>query len=124
MEVKQIMSTGVEKMYVLDEAGLDVLLQAVFQIVEDNYVRRTTYESDMRTLNAKINALDVTVNYAFDIDTSSGYLVINVPDEAEVDLSINEDGYLILNSNETTDDNAVARYSFNIDENGYLIATV
>ena len=111
-------------MYVLDEAGLDVLLQAVFQIVEDNYVRRTTYESDMRTLNAKINALDVTVNYAFDIDTSSGYLVINVPDEAEVDLSINEDGYLILNSNETTDDNAVARYSFNIDENGYLIATV
>ena len=51
---------AVDKINVLDGGGVDALLEKVFRIVEDNYIRRTEYATDIAAVNAKFTDGSVT----------------------------------------------------------------
>ena len=116
------MSSTVTRYSVFGDQALDSMLSAIFRIVEDNYIRRTTYESDISTLSNRISMLEALNAISFSIDESTGNLMLSVPDNGdEVNISIDSSGNLILVSNDTETDDILERYSFNINSNGYLI---
>lgn len=116
--------SGVEKYKVLDDSGLDVLLQALFNVIENNYVLRSTYESEIAALTDRVEVLEVVRTYGLSMDGASGNLTIEVPDDADVSLSIDANGDLILTSDDTEADLAISRYRFSINDDGELIATI
>ena len=112
-----------EKFHVLDNTGVFAFALEVFRLIEDTYVRRTTYESALSTLNERITVLEIFDTYTCEIDPN-GNLVFRIPEEDDLDLSIDANGDLILNSYDTTADKALEHYSFNIEENGALYLTI
>ena len=113
-----------EKYAVLDREGMNRLLADIFRTVEATYVRRSVYEADMYALSERIGALAISDTYNFSVHHTSGDLIFRCPDSTEVDLAINSEGYLIMNSNDTNTDKVISQYHFEVDEDGYLIATI
>lgn len=121
------MSNQVEKVHVLDQAGLNELIKEIFQTVENNYIRRSKHEEALNALKQKLRELEENggIGSAYDFEINQdGHLILTVPDGANVDLSINDQGHLILNSNDTPADKNISRYRFSVTEDGNLIATV
>ena len=115
---------AIEKFHVLDSSGLYTAALEIFQLVEDTYVRRTTYESDLSSLNERLILLEMFDTYTCEIDPVTGNLVFIVPDDASPTMSIDSNGDLILTSYDSTVDKALECYSFNIDANGVLRLTI
>lgn len=114
---------AVEQFHVLDNVGLYSFAAEVFRLVEDTYVRRTTYNAAVGALSERVTILELLDTYECEID-SNGNLVFHIPQEDTVDMEINSSGYLILNSSDTTADRALEHYSFNIGSDGNLYLTV
>ena len=87
---------SVDLKHLLGEAGLEQLAGDIFQLIEDNYVRRSQYDAAIKELNDKINEIDIIYRYNFQYDGSSGELTMVMPDNEEGTLQVNNDGYLIL----------------------------
>ena len=118
-------SNTIIKTDVLDRGGMDTMLESIFQIVENNYVRKTAYDLQIAALEARIENIEninsILDTYAFDIDDSTGDLTLLVPDDAYNRLSeemyIDSEGVLYLETpvdTLTTDEAAIAEYSFEI----------
>jgi len=118
-------SNTIIKTDVLDRGGMDTMLESIFQIVENNYVRKTAYDLQIAALEARIENIEninsILDTYAFDIDDSTGDLTLLVPDDAYNRLSeemyIDNEGDLYLETpvdTLTTDEAAIAEYSFEI----------
>lgn len=127
-------SNSIIKTDVLDRGGMDTMLESIFQIVENNYVRKTAYDLQIAALEARIENIEninsILDTYAFDIDDSTGDLTLLVPDDAYNRLSeemyIDNEGDLYLETpvdTLTTDEAAIAEYSFEI-VNKDLILTI
>ncbi len=127
-------SNTIIKTDVLDRGGMDTMLESIFQIVENNYVRKTAYDLQIAALEARIENIEninsILDTYAFDIDDSTGDLTLLVPDDAYNRLSeemyIDSEGVLYLETpvdTLTTDEAAIAEYSFEI-VNKDLILTI
>lgn len=127
-------SNSIIKTDVLDRGGMDTMLESIFQIVENNYVRKTAYDLQIAALEARIENIEninsILDTYAFDIDDSTGDLTLLVPDDAYNRLSeemyIDNEGVLYLETpvdTLTTDEAAIAEYSFEI-VNKDLILTI
>lgn len=119
---------------VLDRGGMDTMLESIFQIVENNYVRKTAYDLQIAALEARIENIEninsILDTYAFDIDDSTGDLTLLVPDDAynrlSSELYIDNEGDLYLETpvdTLTTDEAAIAEYLFEI-VNKDLILTI
>ena len=114
---------SVERYTVFGNQALDAMLSEIFSIVEENYIRRTTYESDMSNLSRRISALEAMSFVSFSIDEVTGNLILSVPDNGDVvNISIVNDN-LVLVSNETDTDKVLERYTFDISDTGYLMMT-
>ena len=108
---------------IINGPGFDTAWRAIFRIVEDNYVRRTTYEADIATLVAKIDALEAFQSYDLKID-DRGYLTINLQTgETAPTTSIDSNGHLQLDSNDTAVDKFLKQFTFDVNSDGDLIAT-
>lgn len=114
------MPNTVDKFHALDTTGVFNAAAEIFQLVENTYVRRTTYETDLSSLNERIKLLEVFDIYSCMIDPETGNLVFTIPDEDTVELAINSSGDLILTSYGTVIDNALECYSFEIRSDGML----
>jgi len=108
---------------ILNEAGLAVMLEDIFRIVEDNYIRRTTYEADMSALSERVLMLESITNYKLSVN-DEGYLTINLQSgETAPIVSIDSNGNLILDDNDTSVDKFLKQFTFNVNSDGELIAT-
>jgi hypothetical protein len=108
---------------ILNEAGLAVMLEDIFRIVEDNYIRRTTYEADMSALSERVLMLESITNYKLSVN-DEGYLTINLQSgETAPTVSIDSNGNLILDDNDTSVDKFLKQFTFNVNSDGELIAT-
>lgn len=108
---------------ILNEAGLAVMLEDIFRIVEDNYIRRTTYEADMSALSERVLMLESITNYKLSVN-DEGYLTINLQSgETAPTVSIDSNGNLILDDNNTSVDKFLKQFTFNVNSDGELIAT-
>lgn len=117
-------TTSVEKLNVLDGTGVQQMAATIFSYIESTYVRRSVYESDMASLVSRIDAIDAYNRYTFNIDQSTGSLTFTIPDGTDANLSVNNDGYLVLTSEDGTVDRALTHYSFTQDANGTLYLTI
>lgn len=108
----------------LDGNGLDKTLEEIFAIVEQTYIRRSTYETAIEELSGRIDALNIYDQYPCDIST--GDLIFTMPDDASVTMAINSSGELELTVGDTLTEaeEALSRYNFDINSNGYLILTI
>jgi len=108
---------------IINGPGFDTAWRAIFRIVEDNYVRRTTYETDIAALVAKIDALEAFNMYDLKLD-ERGYLTLNLQTgETAPTTSIDSSGHLQLDSNDTAVDKFLKQFAFDVNANGELIAT-
>lgn len=108
---------------ILNEAELAVMLKDIFRIVEDNYIRRTTYEADMSALSERVLMLESITNYKLSVN-DEGYLTINLQSgETAPTVSIDSNGNLILDDNNTSVDKFLKQFTFNVNSDGELIAT-
>lgn len=108
---------------ILNEAGLAVMLEDIFRIVEDNYIRRATYEADMSALSERVLMLESITNYKLSVN-DEGYLTINLQSgETAPTVSIDSNGNLILDDNNTSVDKFLKQFTFNVNSDGELIAT-
>lgn len=116
---------AVTPMNVLDDTGFSAAFAEAFQLIENNYIRRTTYETDIADLVSRIDALNIYDQYPCDIST--GDLIFTMPDDANVNLAVNASGELELTTASdtlTTAEKALSKYNFDINENGYLVLTI
>ena len=139
------MSNEVEKYKVLDDHGLEVMLTNIFQVVENNYIRRVEVAELIQQLNDRITALEEGGSvgpgpapedvYVFTIPGDDGILQVEINknmDFSFMDLYINEDGELVLEYDDSTpltrqQQNVIdvlSSFTFEVNEDGDLIATV
>jgi len=78
---------AITKTKVIDDHGTDTLLAQIFQIVENHYLRRTTYESDQQALQGRVSTLE-NAGYA-----TQTYVDKKVEDNIITNMEI-VDGYL------------------------------
>ena len=106
-----------------EESVVDSMLSEIFEVIEGHYIGRSVYEADMLTLSRRVSALEALSEVTFTIDNSTGNLILSVPDNGdEVNISIVDDN-VVLVSNKTNTDLILERYSFTINNSGYLMLT-
>lgn len=121
------MSDQFEQFELLDGKGMDTLLTAIFQQIDEHYVRKSVYQTDIATLVARINVLNpdaVYARYNLSVDSDSGDLIFMIPDDEDITLYINDNGDLILVSNGTAGDITLASTRFYVNDVGDLIMTI
>ena len=115
---------AVPKMKPIDDTNVQTLAHEIFQIIEDNYVRRSEYEAVVTDLNDRLEVLETIYTYQPTI-TNNGYLTLFIPDteDPSVDVNMNEQGYAIL----TMDDGVTSDledWEFAINSDDDLTLTV
>ena len=80
---------AVQKTYAIDESNVQLLAGEIFQIIENNYIRRSVYEDEIDELQGRIAALEATNLYQIEV-TPGGDLTMVIPDteDPSVDLDI------------------------------------
>ena len=66
------------KTEVLDRGGMNTLIEAIFQIVENNYVRNTIYDTMYETQQIDINALKIAIGASTDTPDADGSLYARI----------------------------------------------
>lgn len=99
-------------------------LTNVFQKIENNYIRRTTYDTKIAQLEGELDKLKLVLEYPFVINPTTGHLSIVVPNDANPSFTVSSAGALTLTSNDTDVDNNIELYTFSINSDGDLIATI
>lgn len=99
-------------------------LTNVFQKIENNYIRRTTYDAKIQELEGELDKLKLVLEYPFVVNPTTGHLSIVVPNDANPSFTVSSDGALTLSSNDTDVDNNIELYTFSVTSDGDLIATI
>lgn len=108
---------------ILDDNGAQKLAEEIFLKIKGDYATIDALNKEIAKLQAQINSTDVITTLNPKIN-ENGELIINYPeDEAAPILSINDAGYLILTDNGTATDAKIAKMSFLINDEGYLIVS-
>lgn len=122
--IRRYTALAVPKMKPIDDTNVQTLAHEIFQIIEDNYVRRSEYEAVVTDLNDRLEVLETIYTYQPTI-TNNGYLTLFIPDteDPSVDVNMNEQGYAIL----TMDDGVTSDledWEFAINSDDDLTLTV
>ena len=119
-----------QRFAVLDYEGVLQMASTIFAYVENTYVRRSVYESDIATLTSRVDAVDAVNRYEFDLDPQTGQLTFTLPDDETCDLSVDENGYLVLTECKKKSKRdfivilVLSHYTFTQDNDGILYLTV
>ena len=108
---------------IIDDENLNTLLEAIFYVVEQNYIRRTVHEEELSALNERVDILEALIDYKFEVPQSSGNLTLTVAETVDVDLAINNSGNLILTKDED-ESSPLENFSFSQTSLGNLELTV
>lgn len=114
---------AVQKTYVIEEINVQDLAEAVFRIVEDNYIRRTTYEEEVQELQDRIAALEAVNLYQFEVD-DSGDLTMVIPETEDPSVNLEVVGNNLILSMDDGVTSTLETYSFAPNSDGDLILTV
>lgn len=107
-----------EQYKIIEENGLNQALRSIFQTVENNYLRRTSYQSDMQALVARIDEMENYINYGIRLEDDN--LVVTLQgSEAAPNTSIDSSGNLILDPTTSNVDKFLQTLTFSV-ENGEL----
>lgn len=87
--------TTTNKISVIDESGLDALLEAVFSALKGAYVSQNTFEDKVAEIIQKIGGGGMGF-IAFDIRESDGHLIATYTGDEAPNMSINSNGHLIV----------------------------
>lgn len=111
------------KYTILDDNGVQKLAEEIFRLIKRDYATSEAMNEAIAELEAKLASTDVLISLNPQIN-ENGELLINYPEgESEPALSINDAGYLILTDSGSDTDAKIAKMSFEINDNGYLVVT-
>lgn len=89
------MADTTKKLSVIDEAGLDAMLEAIFSKLKDAYVSQTSFEDKVAEILAKTETGGMGF-VSFDIRDSDGHLICYYTGNEAPDLRIDSNDHLIL----------------------------
>ena len=78
-----------QRFAVLDYEGVLQMASTIFAYVENTYVRRSVYESDIATLTSRVDAVDAVNRYEFDLDPQTGQLTFTQDNDGILYLTVN-----------------------------------
>lgn len=105
---------------IIDDLNLSTLLEAIFQTVENNYIRRSVHEQEIADINTRIDELDALFTYQFTYDSSSRSLYLTTPDEEDVTAEVNQSGNLMVTLDDE-DSSTLEHFSFSSSTDDLLL---